>query len=390
MRSIVRRSGAASALDAEFAGTRHKLVDQVWRTAGWLAVFEFPLIAWRVADVGWHVQLMLHVAFSAITVTVALLRKRLAHELKSRWLVLAALAVGVSGVLSLGMVGAGLLWIALSVGLASVLYSLRVGVVVATVAAAMMVAAGIGFVGGRLTLPFDLNAHAVSASGWFDYLAVTIVALLVLLYAIGGFQEAVLALLAKLHAQRDQLVVQRDQLAILASHDPLTGLPTMQLATDRLQMAINGAGRSGSKIAMLFIDLDGFKAVNDACGHEAGDEVLKQVARRLQGAVRADDTVARAGGDEFIVVLVGLLDADAVRPVASKLIAEVSRPFELAGGTATVGASIGIAMYPDHADETAGLRRLADAAMYHAKRSGKNRFVFAQPETPPAVAPTAD
>ncbi|MDE2299212.1 MAG: hypothetical protein KGK18_13735, partial [Burkholderiales bacterium] len=81
MRSIVRRSGAASALDAEFAGTRHKLVDQVWRTAGWLAVFEFPLIAWRVADVGWHVQLMLHVAFSAITVTVALLRKRLAHEL---------------------------------------------------------------------------------------------------------------------------------------------------------------------------------------------------------------------------------------------------------------------------------------------------------------------
>ncbi|MDE2093459.1 MAG: GGDEF domain-containing protein, partial [Burkholderiales bacterium] len=302
----------------------------------------------------------------------------------------AALAVGVSGVLSLGMVGAGLLWIALSVGLASVLYSLRVGVVVATVAATMMVAAGIGFVGGRLTLPFDLNAHAVSPSGWFDYLAVTIVALLVLLYAIGGFQEAVLALLAKLHAQRDQLVVQRDQLAILASHDPLTGLPTMQLATDRLQMAINGAGRSGSKIAMLFIDLDGFKAVNDACGHEAGDEVLKQVARRLQGAVRADDTVARAGGDEFIVVLVGLLDADAVRPVASKLIAEVSRPFELAGGTATVGASIGIAMYPDHADETAGLRRLADAAMYHAKRSGKNRFVFAQPETPPAVAPTAD
>ena len=369
-------------LDLEFAGPRRVLVDQVWRTAGWLAMLEFPLIAWRVADVGWHVQLMLHVAFAALTVVVAVLRKRLPYGLKSTLVVLATFGVGTSGLLSLGMVGAGLLWIALSVGLASVLYSLRIGVIVAALSSAAMLAAGFGFVSGRLTRPFDLNAHAISASGWLDYLAVTIVALLVLLYAIGGFQQAVLQLLARLHAQRDQL-------AILASHDPLTGLPALQLATDRLQMALNSAARSGSKVALLFIDLDGFKAVNDAHGHEAGDQVLKQVARRLQGAVRADDTVARVGGDEFIVVLGGLLDADAVRPAASKLIAEVSRPFEVAGATVTVGASIGIAMYPDHAGGIAGLKRLADAAMYQAKRSGKNRFVFAQPETPPAVSPTS-
>ena len=168
------------------------------------------------------------------------------------------------------------------------------------------------------------------------------------------------------------------QILHLATHDALTGLPTLRLANDRLTTAIGRARRNKDKVAVMFIDLDEFKSVNDTYGHDAGDAMLRHVAEILRLSVRETDTASRVGGDEFLVVVSELHSvADATR-IAEKIIQRVSQPIQLQGKQAAVGASIGISVYPDHGGEAEQLIKLADAAMYEVKKSGKNGFKFAQ------------
>jgi diguanylate cyclase (GGDEF)-like protein/PAS domain S-box-containing protein len=171
----------------------------------------------------------------------------------------------------------------------------------------------------------------------------------------------------------------------LAYSDMLTGLPNRQLFHDRLNMALAQAYRQLGKVALLFLDLDGFKAVNDNLGHDAGDMLLKQVAGRLQTCVRQTDTLARLGGDEFTMIL-SVRDAGDAEQVAQKILNTIAEPFDLNGSPARVGTSIGIAMYPAHAGQAADLVRMADAAMYSAKQSGKNTYKFYDPELEKANA----
>ena len=169
-----------------------------------------------------------------------------------------------------------------------------------------------------------------------------------------------------------------EKISHMANHDALTGLPSLRLGKDRLTSAVAHADRHESKTALMFVDLDGFKEVNDTIGHDAGDEVLISVARRLTDCVRATDTVARIGGDEFTVVITEVLDIEDIANVAKKIISSISEPFILSDGAAktTIGASVGIAIYPDHGKNAEALVRLADKAMYTVKRRGKNNYVF--------------
>ena len=136
------------------------------------------------------------------------------------------------------------------------------------------------------------------------------------------------------------------QIAYMASHDEVTGLPNRSLFLDRLDVALRQAAREKNRIAVLFIDLDGFKAVNDRLGHEAGDIILHQVAVRLVARVRASDTVARYGGDEFTVILNQISNAQDVSRVAQSIVDELTRPFTAKRETVMIGASVGIALYP--------------------------------------------
>lgn len=167
-----------------------------------------------------------------------------------------------------------------------------------------------------------------------------------------------------------------ERLTYMVQHDVLTGLPNRLLLTDRLHMAMARADRSGRRMALMFIDLDRFKNVNDVFGHDAGDAVLQEVARRLRAAVRASDTVSRQGGDEFLVILPEIqCDEDAAR-VAQKLIGAVLEPFRVADTEVVLGASIGIVCYPDNGGEVETLLRNADVAMYAAKDLGRGRYQF--------------
>lgn len=166
----------------------------------------------------------------------------------------------------------------------------------------------------------------------------------------------------------------------LAYFDPLTDLPNRSLFHDRLAQAIQRAQRKQACFALLFLDLDGFKPINDTLGHAVGDQLLKAVAQRLESCIRTDDTAARLGGDEFSIILNSLPDHDAAESasikVSSKIMQSLGEPFELEGTERYVSASIGIALYPWDADDADDLLNNADTAMYHAKNRGKNDYQF--------------
>lgn len=167
-----------------------------------------------------------------------------------------------------------------------------------------------------------------------------------------------------------------ERVQYLALHDALTGLANRVLFFDRLDAAIAASHRKGSTFALLYLDLDDFKPINDTYGHETGDLALRTVAERLHDCVRESDTVARLGGDEFILLLNDAFEETAAVTVADKVIAALTRPLPIAGCEHQIGCSIGIALYPRHGEDTDSLMRHADAAMYGAKRLGKNRYLL--------------
>jgi diguanylate cyclase (GGDEF)-like protein/PAS domain S-box-containing protein len=162
----------------------------------------------------------------------------------------------------------------------------------------------------------------------------------------------------------------------LADHDALTGLLNRRLLEDRLQQSINLARRNDSMVAVMLIDLDGFKAVNDQYGHLMGDYVLRTVAKRLKDCVRESDTVARLGGDEFVVLLTGQRSAEDSSVVAGKILGALTEPVAAGGRRFDIGASIGISIFPRDGASPEQLLKHADAAMYRVKEAGKNRYQF--------------
>jgi diguanylate cyclase (GGDEF)-like protein/PAS domain S-box-containing protein len=166
----------------------------------------------------------------------------------------------------------------------------------------------------------------------------------------------------------------------LAHHDALTGLPNRLLFGARLDHALQRANRERTAVALLFVDLDQFKAVNDSRGHLAGDELLQGVAERLRACVREQDTVARLAGDEFVVILEGLTEPSSARRVALKILEGFEAPFRVGGEELTVSVSIGVSAYPFDARDKQGLIEAADEAMYRAKEHGRKGYAFYRPE----------
>jgi diguanylate cyclase len=170
------------------------------------------------------------------------------------------------------------------------------------------------------------------------------------------------------------------QMAYMAEHDVLTGLPNRALLTDRLAQAIALAQRHEKKVAVMYLDLDHFKHVNDSLGHSVGDQLLQSVANRLQACVRLADTVSRQGGDEFVVLLTEIDEVQDAVLTAEKIIETMSRPHAVDGNQLHVTFSIGIGIYPDDAGDVDTLLRNADTAMYQAKKTGRNHYHLYRPE----------
>ncbi len=170
------------------------------------------------------------------------------------------------------------------------------------------------------------------------------------------------------------------QLIHLAHHDPLTGLPNRSLLNDRFAVALSQAQRSTKKLAVCYLDLDGFKPINDHFGHPIGDRLLIEIAKRLSAAIRGGDTVARLGGDEFLLLLTSLANVEECESVLERILAAVAEPMEIDGQAHSVTASIGVTLYPDDAADADTLMRHADQALYIAKEAGRNRYQLFDPK----------
>jgi diguanylate cyclase (GGDEF)-like protein len=167
----------------------------------------------------------------------------------------------------------------------------------------------------------------------------------------------------------------------LAFHDVLTGLPNRTLFQDRLEHALERAKRENNRLSVTFVDLDGFKAVNDSLGHDVGDMLLQEVATRIRSRLRRGaDTVARLGGDEFVVLMENLKGPEHCAFQAECILEDILEPIEIRGHSIRVGASLGMAFYPEDGNEALQLMKCADAAMYSAKAAGKGTYRFFQPD----------
>jgi diguanylate cyclase (GGDEF)-like protein len=227
-----------------------------------------------------------------------------------------------------------------------------------------------GYVTGYLQLQIDANEYIVNPSSWMTLIIATTIMPYFVFQGIATLQAETAELLK-------QVETQRDKITRLATHDQLTDLLMPQALVDRLEHAIARSQRTGKRLAVMFLDLDRFKAVNDRYGHAAGDHVLKTLADRFCGALREADTKARIGGDEFIFLLEQPGDLDEISLVAQRVIDAAAEPVQFGDLSLGVGISIGISLYPEHGKDSDTLRRAADKAMYDVKAGGRNGYRFA-------------
>jgi|GEM_PF-6092022 len=242
-----------------------------------------------------------------------------------------------------------------------------------------------GRLAGLLRVAVDLSDKVAAYRRTFIWSSIVVAALFLLAAAVPAFF---------LWRRLEALEAAAAEVRHLAFHDPLTDLPNRLLFQDRLAQAIARVRRESGRGALLMLDLDDFKTVNDAHGHAAGDELLRAVARRLARAVRATDTVARLGGDEFALVVAPLASLDGLHAVLDRLRRELARPVRVDGRRLVVGATIGITLFPDDGEEPDHLIRRADGALYRGKAKGRGAVVWhreppPEPPGPAARTPTA-
>ncbi|MCU7940320.1 MAG: GGDEF domain-containing protein [gamma proteobacterium symbiont of Bathyaustriella thionipta] len=178
------------------------------------------------------------------------------------------------------------------------------------------------------------------------------------------------------HKAEQQLHENQQYLEHIAHHDSLTGLPNRLLFNDRLEQAVLKSKRTGKSFALFFIDLDQFKQINDTAGHAAGDKVMIHTTENLKNCIRADDTIARIGGDEFTIILSSFKNSDDITGVAEKIIKAVQKPITIDSETYQLTVSVGISIYPEDADNIRVLMQYADIAMYKVKQQGRNAYLF--------------
>ncbi|MEH6557445.1 MAG: diguanylate cyclase [Oceanicoccus sp.] len=302
---------------------------------------------------------------------LALGRRHIPMPVKSTLICTIGLIIAIPGLLKSGLAAPLPGWaFAISLYLSAIFFNDWIGRCVAAIVSLSIVVAGIGFTTGSLQYAYDVNQQAIHPGTWLVFLLVAV--------AVSGLFLSVWSLYKKnavvLIEEGNQ---QAKDLRRLADYDQLTGLPLQRLASKRFNLTCRRTARARNRAAVFFIDIDGFKAVNDNYGHDAGNHCLSELAQRMTTCTREVDTVARIGGDEFLVVIDSVTDHHDLKVVALKLIDIIAQPMTFNQATFSVSASLGIAVFPDHGQTFEELRKLADEAMYSAKKQGKNRFVIA-------------
>jgi diguanylate cyclase (GGDEF)-like protein len=364
------------------------------RAAIVFCLLSYPAVLanfWRISANNAAPNIFYVITALTLITGLALGRRHISIPIKSTLICTIGLIIAIPGLLKSGLAAPLPGWaFAISLYLSAILFNDWIGRFMAALVSLTIVVAGIGFTTGSLQYAYDVNQQAIHPGTWLVFLLVAV--------AVSGIFLSVWSLYKK-NAVRliEEENQQAKDLRRLADFDQLTGLPLQRLASKRFNLTCRRAARARNRAAVFFIDIDGFKAVNDNYGHNTGDYCLSELAQRMTTCTREVDTVARIGGDEFIVVIDSVTDHQDLKVVALKLIDIVAQPMTVNQTTFSVSASLGIAVFPDHGQTFEELRKLADEAMYSAKKQGKNRFVIATkekgtdeqtaPQTPTSLSP---
>ncbi|MBB3048387.1 diguanylate cyclase (GGDEF)-like protein [Litorivivens lipolytica] len=309
-----------------------------------------------------------HLLMGFAVVMLWLFRARFSQKARF-WMVIALMwLIGTLGVVSLGMMGAGTWWLASSALVGGMSMSLRVGMGLGCAAIVFLLCVAAAFSQGLLTVSLELDTYMAAYSTWATYILVAAWLPMVIFSAFVKHADIVTQLAEE--TARAQLALQE-----VANTDMLTGAVRPHVLEQQLRAALSTRDENKKSIGVIFIDLDQFKPINDTYGHAAGDAVLKAVVERSRTVLRSGDVIARAGGDEFVVVIPGVsLDSEA-ELVARKLRKAITRPFTFDGHELEIRLSMGVVIGAKEKVDCAGLMKIADELMYKAKRSGTNNLV---------------
>lgn len=346
------------------------LVDRIWAGLVILAAISIPSSIARSLTTGWLTLYSIHLGIGVAIVVLHLMRKWIPFAFKAAAIMLMFWIVGITGLFTLGLVGSGMWWLAVSSLIMSMLFSIKAGFITILCMFVIGLIAALCFSTDVITPHVDVVSYVRSPAAWINLMIATTILPIIVFQAVAGLFKTTIELLHKIEKQGQE--IER-----LAKFDKLTNIPTLALGMDRLEQALLSSQRSGKKVALLFIDLDRFKIINDTHGHEVGDIVLVQVTERFRKVIRADDTIARIGGDEFIAILQGIEDEASALSLAQNLVERLAEPIEYMDQPLNVGASIGVSIYPDHAQDAKTLMRAADLAMYRAKNNGRSQTALA-------------
>ncbi|MEW8053132.1 MAG: GGDEF domain-containing protein [Candidatus Thiodiazotropha sp.] len=356
-----------SRLDSDL---HEELINKIYVIGGILASFLliFPLL--RAYDTGWLDIYIVHIASYVLIVGVVLGRRRLPTGFKINTIILLSLVNAMVGYQAFGLMAGSVFSLPIAGILMGLFSDRRLFVLFSVICLSYLIVLGWAFTTGVVEPVVSPGYMMNSASHWLTYGVGMTFFLLISMVTLQSYRQTMQDLVR-------QIEIQRDKITQLANYDALTGLPTLRLAQDRLEMTLHRARRMQAHASVLFIDLDNFKQVNDLYGHDAGDYCLEQTGRRMIEVIRSEDTVARIGGDEFLVIVDTLPIPQHAELLAEKLLSAIAEPIEWKNQLFSISGSVGIALFPEHGDTPAGLRHKADQAMYKAKNKRKGGFAWA-------------
>ncbi len=362
MASIKDLAFIDSSIDNEIDILKEEFIQSVLNILLFLAVVGLPVSLYRIFEFGFLNVYAIQI-FLAITVFAAkLFNNKLNINFLKFYIIAIFATLAISDLMQFGVFSAGFFFVIETIFIVSMLYGIRGGTITTSAFLVVMGAIAYAWNQSLFVFPASENTYNQSASVWLILIICVTITGAIFYISTAELLKAKKILLNKIHA--------------MATHDFLTGLANLSLIMSKLEKAIAISKRRESKAAVLFIDLDGFKPVNDTFGHEAGDIILYEIGKKLTSSVREMDSVGRIGGDEFLIVLPDIADIKIIESICQRIIAAISKELNYQDSKLNVSASIGIAMYPDNAHNSKLLVKAADMAMYSVKSTGKNNYTF--------------
>ncbi|MBF7072819.1 diguanylate cyclase [Glaciecola sp. MH2013] len=339
-----------------------------------LCTIGLPISLLRWFSIGFQTIFIVHIALSALTFLIYFRPNKTNYKLDYNYVCVFLTLLAASGVYSFGLQSGAIIFVVLASFLIATIYSIRNAIIYLGLFFTYMLTIGFCLSQGYLTSVVNASDYGRDMNAW---------AIIIFTCAITSALFLICAseYLKKLQNMLSEIKEQHARVEYLANHDHLTGLASPRLAQEQLELTLNLAKRHGFRAAILYIDVDDFKIINDALGHDAGDFALKQIAARLKEIIRDTDIACRQGGDEFLVILHYPVTIQDCELVCERLISAFDARIPYKEHELKISLSIGVSIYPDDGTNQDELRLQADKAMYHSKNRSKNSYKFATEES---------